>query len=367
MKIAGDVSDLSTSRADGTTRYTRELVKRLPGLDLDSQWEWHAPADFEGYSSPNSIKRISPWPRYWTQLRLPWELHRHRADVLFMPIQQLPLLRPSKIKTVAVVHDLAVHKFPRQFRRKDWLLLHAFSAQVAREADEVIAVSSATADDLDYYYGRSQRVSVVHHGIDRDYFREPGSDDERKSAWEEIRRWQPGIEEPYILFVGQIQPRKNISGLVEAYEALAKKDKDLQLVIGGGHGWLQEPILRRISASKFAKRIIVTGRVPDEILPSLYWHAQVFVLPSFYEGFGMPVLEAMACGTPVVTSNVSSLPEIAGAAAVLVDPNNVSELAIGIQSARENREQLKSAGRQQVQRFSWQRTAQATWDVIRSA
>ncbi len=366
MKVAFDASDLSTNRADGTTRYTRELAERLPRLAPEIQWDWHAPTDFDLQSHANATKHISPFIKYWTQARLPWELYRHPADVLFMPIQQLPLMRSSKMKTVAVIHDLAVHKFPQQFRRKDWVLLHWFSAQVAREADEIIAVSQATANDVLEYYGRSKHVTVVPHGVDHKKFRRPININEHELAWDKLKTWQSKLTRPYILFVGQIQPRKNITGLVGAFEILAQKDTDLQLVIAGGHGWLQDPILKRIQNSSVSQRIIVTGRVPESLLTPLYWHAEVLALPSFYEGFGMTVLEAQACGCPVVTSNVSSLPEVAGDAAILVNPDNKTEIADGISSVRQRKDQLISQGLTWAAKFTWERTTRATLEVIKS-
>src|SRR5690348_6828078 len=127
MKIGFDVSDLATNRADGTTRYTRELLQRMPTLASSDSWQLFAPADFTFEMRPNIKKIISPWPKYWTQLRLPFDLLKIKPDVLFMPIQQLPIIRPRGLKTVAVVHDLAFHVFPEQFTYKDWVLLHTFT------------------------------------------------------------------------------------------------------------------------------------------------------------------------------------------------------------------------------------------------
>ncbi len=344
MKIAFDVSDLCTNRADGTTRYTKELAARLPELAADHTWRLFGPCAPYG----------SPWPKYWTQTKLPIDLYCGRTDVLFMPIQQLPIIRP-RMKTVAVVHDLAFHYYPELFTFKDWALLHLFTAQVAREADRIIAVSHATADDLDRFYGRGKNVSVVHHGVDLERFSQSVRNSEAKV---------PDTLKPYVLFVGQIQPRKNIVRLVEAFERLAEQDRELHLVIAGGHGWLQEPILQRIKQSPQYMRIKVLGPVADDHLPGLYAHAEVFVLPSLYEGFGMPVLEAMAAGCPVVTSTVSSLPEVAGEAAVLVDSTSVPAIADGIQRARQHRSELIARGRQRAAEFTWEKTARATLRVL---
>jgi glycosyltransferase involved in cell wall biosynthesis len=404
MKISFDVSDLCANQADGTTRYTRELAKRLPSLGVEHEWLMMAPCsplkeqnsqkpdfnnpgdatgapqrrsqdaalgvqerqdpldnqDFLNFANTRWLS--SPWPKYWTQSRLPFELFRERPDVLFMPIQQLPYLRPNIKRTVAVVHDLAFHRYPQQFTSKDWLLQHLFTAYVARQADHIIAVSQSTADDIAYYYGRTKNVQVIYHGLDHAAFRMP-TDTEKVSSWQTLQQQYPQLRKPFLLFVGQIQPRKNLIRLIEAYEQL-RPEWDGQLVLAGGHGWLQQPILDRVKASPYHSDILLPGRIADEVLPALYWHAGVFVLPSLYEGFGMPVIEAMACGTPVVTSNNSSLKEIAAGAAELVEADDTASVAAGITRALKNRDALQKQGLQRAQKFTWERTATETLRII---
>lgn len=364
MKIGVDVSDLVTNRADGTTRYTRELVSRLPLIAPDMQWQYFAPGEFTaGTPLPvNVAAHISPWPKYWTQLRFPWEVLRYRPDVLFMPIQQLPIMRPKGMKTVAVIHDLAFHTFSQQTAYKDWLLLHAFTAQVAREADEIIAVSASTKADIAHYYGREKNVHVVHHGVDHARFHVP-SEAEKETGWRDVIKAYPQLRKPYILYVGQIQPRKNLVRLIEAFEVMVGKNPDLQLVIAGGHGWKQGEILAKVKNSSAKQNIVMTGPVPDALLPALYWHASVFALVSLYEGFGMPVLEALACGIPVAVSNVSSLPEVAGAHAILVDPLDIDSIVQGITQALTN-PPTSTLLNADAQLFSWDTCARETWRVL---
>src|SRR5581483_8283503 len=206
MNIGFDASDLCSDRADGTTRYTRELLKRLPQVAPQDEWHAFAPC---GGAGERIHWHPSPWPKYWTQSRLPVDLYRYPVDTLFMPIQQIPYIRPRHMKTVAVIHDLAVHVYPEQFRYKDWLLLHLFSAYVARQADELIAVSEATARDIEHYYGRTDNVHVIHHGVDHTHFRPPVAD-ELASSWHTLMATFPKLAKPYLLYVGQIQPRKNL-------------------------------------------------------------------------------------------------------------------------------------------------------------
>ena len=366
MKIGFDVSDLCTGRADGTTRYTGELAKRLPVVGREHEWLMFAPCNARQNDQcpmTNVQYAASPWPKYWTQTRLPFDLYRYKPEVMFMPMQQLPYLRPGKMKTVAVVHDLAVHRYPEQFRYKDWLLLHVFSAHAVREADEIIAVSQATADDIEKYYGRTKNVHVIHHGVDHARFR-PADEAARLTGWQKISGAYPAITEPYILYVGQLQPRKNLVRLVAAWESLAGKMPEMKLVIAGGHGWLNKPILERVKNSPAAERIVLTGVVPDDLLPALYQHAAVFVLPSLYEGFGMPIVEAFACGCPVVTSNVSSMPEVAGGAAVLVEPTTVESVTTGIKEALGRKEDLRKKGLERAKQFDWEITAQKVLGVL---
>lgn len=361
MTIGFDVSDLAANRADGTTRYTRELAKRLPSLSGQTTWNFYSPGEFEiGQPLPANVKKvISPWPKYWTQLKLPFDLQRDKPEVLFMPIQQLPILRPRKMKTVAVIHDLAFHIYPEQFTYKDWLLLHTFTAQVAREADRIIAVSQATADDIATYYGRTDEVHVVHHGVDQVKFHKP-TEEERQIAWRQLTVKYPDLKKPYILYVGQMQPRKNLVRLIKAFEILHEKEPDLQLVISSGHGWKQAEILTAIKQSKAAESILMLGSVPDELLPALYWQAAVFTLVSLYEGFGMPILEALACGTPVVTSDVSSMPEVGGNQVTLVDPLNIEAIVEGVRKGRS----MNLPVANHLAAFSWDRAAKETLDIL---
>ena len=370
MNIAFDASDMCTGRADGTTRYTGELAKRLPELAKEIHWDFYGPCpvvrERQGVPLKNVEWHASPFPGAWTQTRFAWELFKNKPDVLFMPIQQLPIFRPHRTKTVAVIHDLAFHTYKEQFRYKDWLLLHTFSAQVANEADAIIAVSEATKKDIEKYYGRTHNVHVVHHGIDHDRFK-IFSEEEKESGLKKLQEKYPDIKKPYILFVGQIQPRKNIVRLVEAFEMLARQHggSGLRLIIAGSHGWNNTEIYKRIAESPVRKNIVVTGAVPDELLPTLYANAEVFVLPSLQEGFGIPLIEAAACGIPIVTSNCSSMKEIVGDAGVLVDPKNSEAIAEGIQEALQNKELYTKKSIHMASMFSWDKAAQETLRVLK--
>ena len=368
MNIGFDASDLCTNRADGTTRYTRELLDRLPSLLPEHTIHAFAPCSKPEFvrSAPNLVWHSSPWPKWWTQLRLPFELFRVRPDVLFMPIQQLPILRPAKMKTISVVHDLAFHAYGNQTTYKDWLLLHAFTAQACRQADEIIAVSQSTADDIAHTYGRTKNVHVIAHGVNHQQFYPPPNDQDTRFA--ELAAKYPKLRQPYILSVGQIQPRKNFVRLIEAFELLKKNKEyaDYQLVIAGSHGWLQESIIKRVATSIEKPSIHMLGRVPDEIFLPLYWNAAVFALVSLYEGFGLPILEAMAAGIPVVASNTSSLPEVMGSAGVSVNPHKAGSIRDGLQRAIQQRDMLCVAGINRARTCTWEVTATQVAKLIQT-
>lgn len=369
MKIAIDTSDLCAGHSDGITRYAYELASRLPDMARDDEWFFIAPCDVRS-AAPAITKKhnthivSSHWPRWWTQTRFPIDLFRVKPDVLFMPIQQLPVIRPRAMKTVAIVHDLAIHTFPDHFTYKDWLLLHTFSAQVAHEADRIIAVSNATARDIERYYGRSDHVYVIHHGVDHTRFYLP-TVNEVENSWNALKTAFPSITKPYILYIGQIQPRKNLIRLIEAFEMVHHDNPELHLVMAGGHGWLRQPIEERVRTSSESSHIHMMGRVEDSLLPTLYWNADVCALVSLQEGFGLPILEAMASGCPVVTSNCSSMPEVAGDAAVLIDPTSTESIAAGIRQAMIKKESLSHQGIERANEFTWEKTTKETLRILK--
>lgn len=222
--------------------------------------------------------------------------------------------------------------------------------------------SHATANDLIRFYRVApERIAVIPHGVDAQFF--PRSPQECAAV-----RHRYGLQRPFLLHVGTLQPRKNLVRLVQAFELLARHDSELELVLVGKRGWLADPIERAITESPFRERIHWLGHVDDRDLPALYSAAEVFVFPSLYEGFGLPVLEAMACGTPVVASQRGALNEIAGPALVCdpLDPANIAE-AISAARQPDLRISLSVAGRTHAAQFSWERTAEETLAVLTAA
>jgi glycosyltransferase involved in cell wall biosynthesis len=231
----------------------------------------------------------------------------------------------------------------------------------ARKADSIIAVSENTKKDVIKFYGIvPDKVKVIHLGVDSNF--SPIKNENDDSV---LRRYN--LKPGYILNVGTLEPRKNIVRLLEAYRLIAA---DLsyapQLVIAGGKGWLSEDINKYIDSSGLKAKVVLTGYVPETDLPSLYRGAAVFAYPSLYEGFGLPPLEAMASGVPVVSSNISSIPEVVGKAGLLVDPCRIDEIARAVIMALEDdglRDRMINDGLKRSGQFSWENTAKKTVDL----
>ena len=278
------------------------------------------------------------------------------ADVYHFPNFILPPLRQGK--SVVTIHDMSFLRFPEFAEERNRSYLSSRIRDTVNRADAVITDSRFSADEiLDLMPADPENVFPIHLGIDHSF--------RRPDAREVVSTTNTlGLDRPYLLTVGTVEPRKNIPFLIEVFEKLA--DFDGYLVIAGMHGWKYEPILDRIRASARADRIHCLEYVEDTQLPALYTGAELFLLTSFYEGFGFPPLEAMACGTPVVSSTGGSLPEVLGGAAVLVDSFD-SELWSGeisrLLSDTGAREQLAAEGARQAGKYSWDETARKTLEV----
>lgn len=277
----------------------------------------------------------------------------HGADAI------TPRLRQP---TVITIHDLTTHLFPQYHTRLNRLYLRWALPVMARRSAAIIADSHATKRDIVAQLGVSpNKITVVHLGVDGAVFAP------QPAATAGPALTQVGVRRPYLLAVGTLEPRKNLATLLRAYATLPASTPPLVLV--GGLGWGDDSLATAIDALNLRGRVQMTGYIADELLPALYSQAEVFVYPSIYEGFGLPVLEAMACGAPVITSNVSSLPEVAGDAALLVDPHDVGKLAAAIQTLLEapgQRQRRQEAGLVRARAFSWARCAFDTVNVYRA-
>jgi glycosyltransferase involved in cell wall biosynthesis len=277
----------------------------------------------------------------------------------------IPLFFKTR-RSVVTIHDVIPLVLPWAFPRRHRWVLTAALARVRRQADVVIVPSAAAAEDVVRYLNMDrQRITVIPMGCEARF--QPLVSAGRMA---QLRR-RYALPERYVLFVGTLEPRKNIALLLQAFSRLLaeRPEDDLQLVVAGGKGWGDGRLIATTEALNIRRRVIFTGFVEDDDLPDLYRGAQMFVYPSLYEGFGLPVLEAMACGTPVITSNRSSLPEVAGDAALLIDPTRPDDLAAAMSAIMSNaalHEELRWKGLARAKEFTWEAVARKTMDVYRA-
>jgi glycosyltransferase involved in cell wall biosynthesis len=370
LTIGIDASRAARAHRTGTETYSLELIKALAGLASANRrlrlYTPHSPQHTDWPDTPYVETCVIPWPRLWTHLRLAVELHQHPPDVLFVPAHVLPLSCP--IPAVVTVHDLGYRHYPETHRPFDRWYLDWTTRRHSRVARYIIADSLATKQDLIDFYGTNpDQIHVVYLGCDENLT--PVTDPEviRQTK---IRY---DIEGEYLLYLGTLHPRKNLVRLVEAFHAAVldltgfQNLSGLKLVIAGKRGWLYNDIFERVQRLGLSDRVIFPGYVADQDKPALLSGALAYVFPSLYEGFGLPVLEAMACGAPVLTSNCSSLPEVAGEAAFLVDPHHTAEIADGLVQLVTNldlRQQLIRRGYRQTQKFSWKRAAEQVLEIL---
>lgn len=309
--------------------------------------------------------RVLEFPLLWAQFRLPVEMIRHPQDAYFFPSSTMPLWYLPK-KSVVTIHDVAFLFFPDCFSPALRYWLKHSTQRSIRAAAKIITVSEATRQDvLAYYNIAPEKVIAIHHGVHRRF--QPL---ERDLVQAELRRYR--LPEPYLLCIGTLQRRKNIPRLIQAFYLLKQKHHIPHKLVLIGQQYRDLPedeILGTIARLSLQQDVIWTGYVPDHDMPALINGADVFALPSLYEGFGMPVLEAMACGVPVACSNTSSLPEVAGDAAMLFDPYSVDNMAERLHQLLTNRDlrlAYREKGLRRSQQFSWELCAQQTLEVLTS-
>ena len=284
-----------------------------------------------------------------------------KGKLLFSPANTGPL---SVAKQVVTIHDLSVIDRPEGFNPSFRAFYRFLLPRLARRVRAVITVSAFTRERLiEWAKILPSRVYVIPNGVDRRF---------SPQQIDSIEKLRNALQIPspyYILSLGSIEPRKNLPRLFAAWERIRREVPDeVWLVVAGGKG--KSSVFKDVGIQRLPPRVHLTGRVADELLPTLYSGALAFVYPSLYEGFGLPPLEAMACGTPVLTSNVTSLPEVVGDAGLLVDPYNVEAIAHGIRRLVEDsalREELKRKGLERAKQFTWERTAELTWAVLEEA
>lgn len=363
MLIGIDGSRAAGRPRTGTEGYSYHLIREL--LTLGGQHRYvvyfNSPPAPHDFPSGTAVLRTMTFPRLWTHVRLSAEMLTRPPDLLFVPAHVLPIVHPRR--SVVTVHDLGYLHWPEAYPRKRWWYLHLSTLYNARAATLVLADSAATRDDLVRRYRVDPgKIRVVHLGCGPEYHPLAAEDMGRVRA-------RYGIRGDYVLAVGTIQPRKNLARLVQAFRQVrAELGDGYQLVLAGQAGWRSEEVY--LEAALLGDAVRFLGYVPAEHMPTLMGGAAVLAYPSLYEGFGLPALEAMACGTPVVASNASSLPEVVGDAGLLVPPTDVRALAqalVAVLSDEQLQAKLRRAGLARAQQFSWRRCAEATLAVLEEA
>jgi glycosyltransferase involved in cell wall biosynthesis len=363
--IGVDASRLSITERTGTEQYTAGLLPALLAAAEPERLRFYfnrpltpPPAWLTG-----AEQRIIPLPRLWTHGRLAAELRRTPPDLLFVPAHVVPF--GVRVPSVVTIHDLGYRYFPGAHRLASRLYLELSTRWSAWSARRIIAISEQTRRDLMRAYRvPAERIDVVYHGI-HERFRPPADPAAALATVHTL-----GLRPPYLLAVGTIQPRKNYPRLIAALARLRAAGYPHQLVIVGRAGWLAAETLAAPAAYGVASQVVLTGYLPDELLPAVYANAEAVVLPSLYEGLGMPAAEALACGTPLACADTTALPEVAGQAAVYFDPRSVDSMVSALSqllATPTRRAALRQAGLAQAARFTWTQCARATLASLRLA
>ncbi|MDE3077037.1 MAG: glycosyltransferase family 4 protein [Chloroflexota bacterium] len=370
MKIAIDCR-IASYTSGGTAVYVRRLVERFaawpdPGPDeftLLEAAQGRNPVLGQLPAHIRSRRLVTPSHHRWEQLLLPLELALERFDLLHSPDFIPPFRR--RYRSVITVHDLAFLRYPQFLTAPSRRYFNGQIRAAVQSADRIIAVSNATKQDLIAEVGASPgKIDVVYEAADP--LLRPEADRAAIAGFLEGHRL-PG---DYVLFVGTLEPRKNLPVLIQAFATLRRKGYAGQLVLAGARGWLYDQVFSEIERLELQPAVVLAGPLEPGDLRCLYNGARLLAFPSVYEGFGLPVLEAMSCGLPVVTSNVSSLPEVAGDAALLVDPSSPEELATAMERVLGDpslADSLRQRGLARAGEFSWERAAAETLAVYHRA
>lgn len=362
MLIGIDASRTAKQFKTGTETYSTELIKALTKIDRQNEYILYSPTSLDDKLPnlpANFHTKILPFGRLWTQIRLSWEfLTGDKPEVFFVPAHTLPLVMPKK--SVVTVHDLGFKHFPELYSGTDlnyhnWALGHS-----VKNAAQIIAISEFTKRDLiKYFQIEPSKISVIYEGFDNKTFH-PSIAPDAPNA--------PVL--PYLLFIGRLEEKKNIVGMLRAYEILRRNKRiGHQFILAGNPGFGYDKIEAELAKMPPAVRkdVILPGYISQEKYVDLLKNADILFFATFFEGFGLPPLEAMASGVPVVASNRTSIPEICDQAALLVDPEKPAEMAkalnrvINDNSLRQN---LISRGLERAKLFSWQKCAEETLKVL---
>lgn len=361
MTIGIEAERANNSVKTGVEHYAKELIQHLAQIDTKNQYILYLRTQPEAWflKLPTNFKtKVMPFAIFWTQLRLSWEMLFHKPDVLFVPASTLPLIHPRSVYTE---HDVAWIYYPEVFT---WYMrqFHRVFSWLARTgATRIIAISNSTKSDLVKHYDvNPDKIVVVQHGYTK-------TQHNFSKLSEAVAAKLP---EKYILFLSTLQPRKNLEFLIDSFRELKNEHPELphKLVVVGKPGWKFESILEKIESNKDI--VVYLGHISDEERWAVYNKADLFIYPSLYEGFGMPLLEAFECETPAATSNISSLPEAGGDAALYFDPTSkqeIKDVILRVLTDENLRKEMIAKGKERLTYFGWETCAQQTLNVLEDA
>ena len=372
MNIAIQASDLDHSRIDGTRVYILNLLKHFGKIETQDDFLIYHKNHFNPELTPPNFPNYKIIQKngllFWTQTRFAWELWKNTPDVLWMPMQALPLIRRKNLKTVVTIHDLAFKIFPDHFPKNNLRRLNFLTGLAIKKSDKIIAVSRSTKNDILKFYPeiKPEKIKVIYHGFDTELFSKQIPEDKIN----EVLKSYKLKAKSYIIYVGALQPRKNLKTLIRAFEIFKQKNpSDTKLVLAGEKAWLWQETENLAQNSPFKEDIIFTGKLKFGDLSTLLAGAGVFVLPSLYEGFGIPILEAFASQIPVISADNSSLREVGGEACLYFKNDDFEELGQKIEQVLADnilRENLIQKGNAQIKKFSWEKCAKETLDYLKN-
>lgn len=368
MRIGADLSAIQSTKS-GVDWYTHHVLDEIMDLlapdeelFLFSNRETGFEELAEGRDRVTVVRSGFRFQEPWRQFFLPALLRKYDIDVCFFTNFVSALASPCP--TVLTIHDLSFKLFPKTHSLRNVIWARSLVPFSTRRSIHIIADSNNTKLDLIRVMNIDRdKVSVVHLGSSPEFCPEPQPDDE-----EALRFY--GISKPYVLFVGTLEPRKNINLLIKGFDRVVKSGRDIHLVLAGRRGWMAQAIFDELERRDLLGRVHITGYVREKYLPPLYRQAAALVYPSLYEGFGLPPLEAMASGTPVIVARNSSLPEVVGDAGIYIDALSVGDVADAMDRVlgdQELADSLRRKGLERARKFSWEKAAQKTLDILREA